>query len=65
MSESINLILNSYFKTKYHTFNECRNSIVEESKKVSIKVHEVDRKDYVTKILLYLFKIFKTSKKKI
>ena len=58
MSESINQILNSYFKTKYPTFNERRNDIVEKTEKVSIKAHEVYRKDYVTKFLLYLFKIF-------
>lgn len=63
VSESINHILNSYFKTKYPTFNEWRNAIVEEIEKVSIKAHEVDRKDYITKILLYLFKLFNTSKK--
>ena len=64
VSESINHILNSYFKTKYPTYNQWRNAIVEESEKVSIKAHEVDRKDYITKILLYLFKLFKISKKK-
>ena len=45
--ESINHILNSYFRKKYPTFNEWRNTIAEEGEKVGTNICEIDRKDYV------------------
>ena len=56
ISESINHILNSYFIKKYPTFNEWRNAILTEiEKNSSSKGYEIRRKDYITKILLYIF----------
>ena len=56
ISESINHILNSYFIKKYQTFNECRNaSLTEIEKNTPAKGYEIRRKDYITKILLYIF----------
>ena len=48
--------MNSYFIKKYPTFNEWRNAILTEiEKNSSSKGYEIRRKDYITKILLYIF----------
>ena len=53
ISESINHNLNQNFKYKYPTFNEWKNTIIKIADSFYNKNKSIERKDYVTKIIIF------------
>ena len=60
ISEHINKILNSHFNTKFPTFEKWKYSLLETEKEINNKTNLVERRDYVTNVLLYF--IYKNIK---
>lgn len=65
ISESINHILNKNFKYRYPTFNDWKNTIIDVSNSFFNKNNPIQRKDFVTKIIIYFFKYIQHNKKEI
>ena len=56
ISEAINHNFNSKFKNRYPSFQDWKKTIINELERYLIKNDTVERKDYVTKIIIYIFK---------
>ena len=65
ISESINHLLNSNFKYKYPTFSEWKKTILTVVDNYYSKEGPIQRKDYITKIMIYLCKYVLKDKKDI
>jgi hypothetical protein len=56
ISEAINHNFNSKFKNRYPSFQDWKKTIINELERYLIKNDTVERKEYVTKIIIYIFK---------